>query len=120
MVDHIFRKQVEIDGSLPTWSGFQTTNKVPKSKATYHNGVPRHLINSLPPCAQWPLIVKLCHAWQDGHLPLEWAEMRISLLYKKGGILLPYRCVLLHVPSTLQNRPPTHEDPVGCTVAQSS
>ena len=66
MVDHMFRKQVEINVSPPTWSKFQTTIKVPKSKATYHNGVPPHLTGRLPPFALWPLCVMLCHAWQDG------------------------------------------------------
>ena len=82
MADHMFRKQVEKDGSPPTLSEFQTAIKVPQSKVIvgcHHiSSLASRHVHSAPP------YMMLCHARQDGQLQVEWVEMRISLLYKKG------------------------------------
>ena len=56
----------------------------PKKKSMGMDGVPPHTIQWLPENVQWILYRRICEVWNQGQMPTQWTDTRISLLYKKG------------------------------------
>ena len=56
----------------------------PKKKSMEMDGVPPHTIRWLPENVQWILYRRICEVWNQGQMPTQWTDTRISLLYKKG------------------------------------
>ena len=68
----------------PKWEDFCRVLRQPKKKAAGPDGVPPHLLSWLPVPLQHDIFLAITQVWDTEHIPPEWLNSRISMIYKQS------------------------------------